>query len=70
MAVTFAYWGYKRFGEAMDYDAGESVHFDIDEVIRIYRAGVYGPADIKRLYDDGLIDDKDMETLANAGIHT
>jgi phage terminase large subunit-like protein len=70
MAVTFAYWGYQRFSVQEDYDVGESVHFDLDEIKRLCRIGVYGPYDIRRLYDEGLIDDKGLEALANAGIPT
>lgn len=68
MAVAFALWGYLRFGVEADYDAGESVHFDLAEIKRLYRMGVYGPWDIKRLYDEELIDDKGLEELRNAGI--
>lgn len=68
MAVAFAHWGYLRFGVEEDYDATESVHFDLDEIKRLYRKGVYGPDDIRRLHDDGLIDDKGLEALRNAGI--
>jgi hypothetical protein len=70
MAATFAHWGYLMFGPEADYDASESVHFDVDEVIRVYRAGAYGPSDIRRLIDEGLISETDMEALANAGIPT
>lgn len=70
MSVAFAYWGYQMFGTEADYDASESVHFDVDEIIRTYRAGVYGPEDIKRLFDEGLLGESDLEALANAGIPT
>jgi hypothetical protein len=69
MAVTFAYWGYQRFGVQEQYDVGESVHFDLDEIKRYWRAGVYGPEDIRRLYDEEILDEKDLEALANDGIH-
>jgi hypothetical protein len=70
MAVTFAHWGYQRFSVQEDYDVRESVHFDLDEIKRLCRLGVYGPGDIRRLYDEGLIDDKGLEALAHAGIPT
>lgn len=68
MAVTFAHWGYLRFGVEEDYDAADSVHFDLNEIKRLYRRGIYGPDDIRRLFDDGLITDKDLRELADAGI--
>jgi hypothetical protein len=68
MAATYAHWGYLRFGVQEEYDTRDSVHFDTAEIIRIYRAGVYGPDDIRRLRDEGLITDNDLEALANAGI--
>jgi phage terminase large subunit-like protein len=68
MAVTFALWGYQKFGIVQDYEISESVHFDLDEIMRLCRAGIYGPDDIKRLYDSGLIDDKGLEALVDAGI--
>jgi hypothetical protein len=67
MAVTFAHWGYLRFGVQQQYDIQESVHFDLDEIKRLVRARVYGPDDIKRLRDEDLISDNDMEALTNAG---
>ena len=67
MAATFAHWGYQKFGVVQDYDIRESVHFDIDEIKRLCRLGVYGPDDIKRLYDEDLIDNDGLEALANAG---
>lgn len=69
MAVTFAHWGYLRFGVEEDYDAAESVHFDLAEIKRLYRMGVYGPDDIRRLRQDELLTDNDLETLRNAGIY-
>jgi len=69
MSATFAYWGYLRFGVEEDYDAGDSVHFDLAEIKRMYRIGVYGPDDLRRLFDEGLIDNEGKATLANAGIH-
>lgn len=68
MALTFAHWGYQRFGVEEDYDIGESVGFDLDEIKRLYRRGIYGPGDIRRLFEDGLISDKDLGVLADAGI--
>jgi hypothetical protein len=67
MAATFAYWGFLRFGSEGDYELAESVHFDLTEIGRLYRAGVYGPADLARLRDAGLIDDKGLEALTHAG---
>lgn len=68
MAATFAYWGYQRFGAEGDYDAGESVHFDLAEVERLFRAGFYTRDDLPRLRDAGLIDDKGLEALTRAKI--
>jgi hypothetical protein len=66
MAVTFALWGYQRFSVRDQYEVSESVHFDLDEIKRLMRAGVYGPDDIKRLRDEDLISDEDMEILTDA----
>ena len=66
LAVTFALWGYQEFG-VCDYDAGDSVHLDLAEILRMCRAGVYTGQDIRRLYDETLLTDTDLETLANAG---
>jgi hypothetical protein len=68
MAFAFAHWGFLRFGMEADYDARDSVHFDLNEIKRYWRAGVYGPDDIRRLHDEGIIDDSDLEALADAGI--
>lgn len=68
MAATFAHWGYMEFAEE-DYDVAESLGYDVDEVIRTYRAGVYTSADIKRLYQSKILSDKDLEVLAREGIH-
>ena len=68
MAVAEALWGYLRFGVEEDYDAGESVGYDLDEVKRLFRKGYYTPFDIKRLHADGIITDNDLKELANAGI--
>lgn len=68
MAITFAHWGYLRFGVEEDYDATESVHFNLTEIKRLCRIGVYGPDDLLRLYEQDIIDEKDLEALANAGI--
>jgi hypothetical protein len=68
MAVTFAHWGFQRFSVEEEYDISQSVHFDLDEIKRLCRMGVYGPDDIKRLRDEDLISEKDMEALFNAGI--
>lgn len=68
MSAAFALWGYLRFGVEEDYDAGDSVHFDLAEIKRMYRIGVYGTEDLKRLYEDGLIDDKGRMALREVGI--
>ena len=68
MSIAFAHWGYLRFGVEEDYDAADSVHFDLNEIKRLYRIGVYGPDDIRRLRQDDLLTDTDLETLRNAGI--
>ena len=66
MAASFALWGYMEFAED-DTDARDSLGFDNDEIIRYLRAGVYGSADLKRLYDSKIIDEKDLEVIADAG---
>ena len=68
MAATFAHWGYMEFAED-EVDAKDSFGFDVNEVIRLCRAGVYGSADIKRLFESNIIDEKDLEVLANAGFY-
>jgi len=69
MSAAFAYYGYLRFGVEEDYDATESVHFDLAEIKRLYRIGVYGPDDLRRLYDEELIDDTGKAALRDAGIN-
>jgi hypothetical protein len=66
VAITLAYWSFLKHGG--DYDAGQSVHFDLAEIIRLCRLGVYGPPDIARLYAEGLVDDDGLGELAAAGI--
>jgi hypothetical protein len=68
MSAAFAHWGYLRFGVEEDYDAADSVHLDLAEIKRLYRMGVYGPEDIRRLHDMELISENDLRELANAGI--
>jgi hypothetical protein len=65
--LTLAHWGaLKLAGE--DYDVAESVHFDLDEIKRLCRKGVYGPQDLARLYAEDLLDDKGLTALAADGI--
>lgn len=68
VAATEALWGFLKFGPAGDYDAGQSVHFDVGELIRLCKAGIYGPADIARIWSRGLLGDKDLARLAEAGV--
>jgi len=67
VAYTLAWWGWRQQG-GNDYDAGDSVHFDLTEIIRLCRLGAYGPADLQRLYDSGLINADGLTALAAAGI--
>src|SRR3954454_2463365 len=67
MAAALANWGFMEFGEE-DYDVQDSLHFDLEEVMRIYRAGVYTGADIRRLHQSKILSDKDLEVLAENGI--
>jgi hypothetical protein len=53
VAATLALWGW-HLNAGGDYDTADSVHFDVDEVARLYRMGVYGPADLERLKAAGL----------------
>lgn len=68
MSATFAYWGYMEFGEDTDYDVKDSVYFGVKRIIELWRSGHYTAGDIKRLYDRGLINEKDLEALADEGI--
>lgn len=68
MAITFAHWGYMEFAEE-DVDAKESLGFDLLTIKRYWNAGVYRSADIKRLYDLGILTIEDLEVLARDGIH-
>jgi hypothetical protein len=67
VAYTLAHWGWQQFGGG-DYDVRDSVHFDLAEILRLCRLGVYGPADLKRLYDSGLLDDAGLTHLAREGV--
>lgn len=67
MAAALANWGLMEFGEE-DYDVQDSLHFDLDEIMRIYRAGVYTGEDIRRLHQSKILSDKDLEVLASEGI--
>ena len=68
MAGAFAHWGFMEFGDDGDYDAADSVYFNLTRVIHMFRAGVYGLEDIRRLYERGIIDEDDLEALAKKGI--
>jgi hypothetical protein len=68
MAAAFAHWGFMEFGDEGDYDAADSVYFNLSRVIQMYRAGHYGLEDIRRLYERGIIDEDDLEALAEKGI--
>ncbi len=68
-AITLAYWGYDRFGIQEDYDARDSVHFDLNEIQRLWRAGALNAFDLQRYLDEGIITNADREELADAGIH-
>ena len=67
MAATFAYWGYMEFAEE-DYDVKDSVYFGLGRVKELWRAGHYTSDDIRRLYDRGILNEKDLEALADEGI--
>jgi len=67
VAYTFAWWGWRQHG-GDGYDAGESVHFDLAEIIRLCKLGAYGPGDLLRLHDAGLLDDDGLTALAAAGV--
>ena len=68
MAAAFAHWGFMEFGDDGDYDAADSVYFDVNRVIQMYRAGHYDREDIRHLYERGVIDEDDLEALAKKGI--
>ena len=67
VAVTLAHWGARELISA-DYDIGDSVHFDLDEITRLCRMGAYGPADLARLWAEELIDAAGLAALAARGI--
>ena len=68
MAAAFAHWGFMEFGDDGDYDAADSVYFNLSRVIQMFRAGHYSLEDIRRLYERGIIDEDDLEALAKKGI--
>jgi hypothetical protein len=68
MAAAFAHWGFMSFGDDGDYDAADSVYFNLDRIIQLFNAGHYGLDDIRRLYERGIIDEDDLEALAKKGI--
>jgi hypothetical protein len=65
-AFALACHGWRR--HAADYDARRSVGFDVAELVRLYRMGVYGAGDVERCWARGLIDDAGVAALAAAGI--
>jgi hypothetical protein len=67
-AVTLARHGFMTHGVAGDYDVRDSVGFDVAELVRLYRMGVYGAGDVERCWARGLIDDAGVSALAAAGI--
>jgi hypothetical protein len=67
-AETLAHWLFLKTAEAANYDAAESVHFDLDEVVRLCDLGAYGPMDIERLYRSGILDAAGLTELAHRGV--
>ena len=67
VAYTFAWWGWRQHATD-EYDAGDSVHFNLAEIERLCRLGAYGPADLLRLHQSGLLDDDGLTYLASQGI--
>ena len=67
VAATFALWGHLKFGEAK-YKVEDSIHFNANEIIRLTKAGVYGPMDLQRLRASGLLPDDAIRQLLEAGI--
>ncbi len=55
VAVTFAHWGYLKYGAEIEYDIGASVDFDLAQVIRMIEAGYYTADDLQRLTDAGAL---------------
>jgi hypothetical protein len=66
VSATFAVWGYMRYGKDGDYDARDSVHFDLDEIIRLTKAGYYDSESLTRLADGGLITTDDIPAILQA----
>jgi hypothetical protein len=67
MAFVLARWGWERHA-GDGYDVRRSVGFDVAELVRLWRMGVYGPGDVERCWARGLIDDAGLVLLAEAGI--
>jgi hypothetical protein len=63
VAVTLAHWSYLKHGG--DYDVGNSVHLDVDEIVRLIGLGVYGPGDVTRLYLERLIGDDGLTRISH-----
>jgi len=68
VSATTALWGHLKFG-AVKRDVKKTVHFSTNQVIRMYRAGAYGPDDIHRLIDSGLLNADQIKELHNAGVY-
>ena len=66
-AYTLAHWGWKQFGAEGAYDASRSVHWDLDELVRMLSIGAYGPADIERVWSRGLLTGDDLAVIAKKG---
>jgi hypothetical protein len=67
LVITGAHWGHLKFGAGADYDIGDSVGWDVSEVIRQLANGVYGPHDIIRLRRSGLLGAGDLTAIEAAG---
>lgn len=65
VAYSLAHWLHRKLG-GDSYDAADSVHFDINEIVRLCQMGIYGPADIARLFAAELIDDRGLAELHKA----
>jgi hypothetical protein len=67
-AYALAHHGWVTYGQDADYDAARSLAFDAAELLRLYQAGTYGPADVERVWSRGLLTDSDLQMLARNNV--
>jgi hypothetical protein len=68
-AATWAHWGHRRFaGDLADYNLADSVGYDLSEIERMFRKGVYSQQDVPRLFAMNLLDEAGIAVLASKGV--